>query len=285
MSPATAIATATRLVGTTHTEPGAYRNEDSVALNGYSGIVVDGASGVGDDGWNLPGSAAQWFSGCLAQILSVRLCDPWVPITDALAEASTQLRAEWTALSSSPAEAGPSGAVAGVRMRADDVELFTLGDCTTLVELVDGSVDLLHDLTVPRLDAAMVEEMVQAARRLGVRIPEARPAVKDRICRQRRTRNTPGGYWIADLTGAGSAHVLTARYPADRVRRIAIMSDGFAVARTWFPNAHDLLDQMEFDLAAVAGRIRAEYAADPDFERYHRAKMIDDMTALLVRVS
>lgn len=276
---------ATRLHGATHSEPGAQRNEDAVWLDEQVGIVVDGASGIGGDCWDHPGSAAQWFAQRLASALSCELAEPTTAITAALTSATATLRQEWAALSPTPVAAGPSGAVAGLRLFDDQLELFTLGDCTTLIELTDGSVEVLHDPTVPRLDATMVEEMVCAARHLGIRIPEARPAVKERIQRQRLARNTPGAYWIADLTGAGAPHALTMTLPQQIVRRVAIMSDGYAAAQTWLPCPSILLDAMEDDLAGVARRIRAEYAADPDFERYHRAKMIDDMTALLVRAA
>lgn len=266
-------------------EPGAARNEDAVHTGPSSIVVVDGASGLSGRsvmGWE---SDPQWFSHRLAPLVGGKIADQNASITAAVGASLEELRAEYAAalaaggLTPSAADY-PSASLAVVRATARQLEIFSLGDCTTLVDYTDGTVEAIHDGTVSALDAAVIARMVQLAAANGT-VREARELVGDQLRANRALMNRGGGYWITDLTAAGLDHATATVRRLEEVRDVAVMTDGFAAAHDVLHlvgGPSSFLEALRTEGAAALGRrIVDGLDGDPDFERYPRLKHRDDM--------
>lgn len=262
--------------------PGSLVNEDALAVSGSSLVMIDGASGLGAGrmtGWP---SDAHWFAHSLAPLLVERLADGR-PVAVVLAASLAELRAEYG--EGDDGGLGPSASVLVARITGAEVEVYSLGDCLALVGLTDGSVDAVRDGAVGELDAVVVERLQELRRGTALTPADARPLVQDLLVGNRRLRNTPEGYWIADLSGAGAPHALRRTYAASELLDVALMTDGFAAA---------------LDLAAVVATpetflqdlrlhgpgptmdaLVARLAADADCTRFPRLKPMDDSSVVV----
>lgn len=262
--------------------PGSPVNEDALAVSTSSLVMIDGASGLEAGRMTDWLSDAHWFAHALAPLLVERLADG-EPIAVVLAGCLAELRTAYG--EEDDGGLGPSASVLVARIAGDTVEVYSLGDCLALVGLADGTVDAVRDGTVGELDAAVVERLQEVRRGTALTPAEARPLVQDLLVGNRRLRNTPEGYWIADLSGAGTRHALIRTYAASDLLDVALMTDGFAAAL-------DLADVVRTPGTFLQGLrqdgpgptmdvLVARLGADADCTRYPRLKPMDDSSVVV----
>jgi hypothetical protein len=99
----------------------------------------------------------------------------------------------------------------------------------------------------------------------------------------RRTRNRPGGYWVAAADPQAASQAVTGTLPAKSLQRAVLLSDGasrlvdlFELA-TW-EELLALLDENGSD--ELLRQVRAAEATDPEGRRWPRTKRSDDATAV-----
>lgn len=93
-----------------------------------------------------------------------------------------------------PETEGVSAALAILREKGEQVEVFVLGDCAAGVRFRDGrGPELVSQEAVSRLDGAVVAEMCRLHRERGIDVIEARqlPEVREMLLRHRRMMNRP----------------------------------------------------------------------------------------------
>lgn len=264
---------------------GAGVNEDAVFLGVSSGVLADGATGLGEAsvaGW---GSAAAWFSHRLSRGVVGAIEGADLHPADALASAVASIREEYRGLGGDP-EDGPSGSICVFRIDGDSLDLCLLGDCTSVVVERSGTAHVLRDEAVPRMDGEVVAQMVRLAGERGVPVSEAAESVSHLLTANRARRNTPDGYWIADLSGAGVPHARSHRFAWSAVSHLLFVTDGLAAAvdplrliddypalasEVRAGRAHDLIQ-----------RIREREGGDADLTKYPRLKVSDDAGYLSV---
>jgi hypothetical protein len=141
---------------------------------------------------------------------------------------------------------------------------------------------LPSDHVLTRLDDEVVAKLRELATILNVPPRDARKLINDILVQNRRQANRVGGYWIADLAGAGLGHLELTTYPAQEVRRVLIMSDGFRIGvgrGRPFADWHDVLVAIEeIGLSNMLERIKAAMLADPDWVIYPRMSLCDDLS-------
>ena len=178
-------------------------------------------------------------------------------------------------------------AAVGVLLRwtGDDMEVCMLGDCTAAVVLRDGTVQVVHDATLDKLDRQNYERMYRYARDNGTTMAQARRALNDRFIENRLKMNEPGGYWAADVTCRGFGHELVRRFPLGEVAGAFMCSDGYAAA----VEMGVVHGAGELALAVLAGEgprigdeLRAAEREDEGLWRVHRSKVSDDATYVAV---
>lgn len=274
------------------TDRGNAANEDFVRSTERYGIVIDGATGLAGDALfpDRFATNAQWLSHTVGEGVCAAL-DAGAPVERALSEAVTAAREELEAALGRPLadvdpDSVPSATLALAVLTADTVELYGLADSPLVAVMRDGSVFVSTDEVLEGLDAEAVRASVERAAGRPLTGPQKRALVQDVIVAHRRLRNTEGGYWCLDPTGAGLAHLRRASFPLAEVAAVAGMSDGF-----WRVFGDFALADAARELPALTpgragellGRLRAEEAVDPDYTAHPRLKRSDDASLFCIR--
>ena len=104
----------------------------------------------------------------------------------------------------------------------------------------------------------------------------------------RRTRNRPGGYWVAAADPQAASQAVTGTLPSRSLRRAVLLSDGasrlvdlFELA-TW-EELVALLD--ESGPEELVRQVRAAEANDPKGRQWPRTKRSDDATVVYLVLS
>jgi hypothetical protein len=248
---------------------GAGPSQDRAVLLPTAAAVLDGASGDRDGGW---------YAEQLAAELRLRLLDP-LPLATVLSDAIAAVASAHRLV---PGRS-PSSTVTLLRWDADRVEGLVLGD-SPLVVVTDAGPEVVVD---ERLAAVAPRHRVAYHDRLaaGGGYDEAhRALLRDLVGEQRRHRNRPDGYWIAEAEPVAARQALTRSWPAAAVRTALLASDGVSrgVGRAvpdW-PAALDLVARS--GPQALLDAVRAPERADPDGRTWPRAKPYDDQTLVVV---
>ncbi len=155
----------------------------------------------------------------------------------------------------------PSATVAILRLTEDVLEYLVLGDTTILVDAGD-TIQVLSDA---RVDATARAERAEANRHpLGS--AEKQAALLRMKHAELAARNQPGGFWVAAADPTVVTHAITGKFPMDRVRRAAVLTDGAARIVTLFDllDWHSVLDVLNDEgPTELIHRVRAIEAADP----------------------
>ncbi|MBF8189499.1 protein phosphatase 2C domain-containing protein [Nonomuraea sp. K274] len=195
------------------TEAGSERpNEDLVIAGPSWAVVLDGATpaaGV-DSGCahDVP-----WLVGRLGGELAARLSrddrTPLAGVLEAAISATAAAHADTCDLANPDS---PSSTVALVRGARGRVEYLVLGDSPVVFALAGGGVEVVSD---DRLE----------------RLPGGRPYALELV---RRTRNTPGGFWVAAARPEAAGQAVCGAVEARRVRAVAPVTDGVARLVDWY---------------------------------------------------
>jgi serine/threonine protein phosphatase PrpC len=179
----------------------------------------------------------------------------------------------------------PTASFILLRLRANDIELASLGDCRIVYRDAAGATRSYGASGVTALDERLVEEVIRLQAD-GVTRDEIWSRVLPMTRRHRAMMNLPEGYWTLDLSERGLDHIEIARLPAKRGEPFLMLSDGFyRLVDAYRRHSYDtLLTAAETSgLAPLLDELRAIEAADTACRLYPRLKPRDDATAVLVR--
>jgi hypothetical protein len=250
--------------------------------------VLDGATGSPGDRWD-----GGWYAGELATALRPRLAGP---PDESLATILGAAITEVAGAHALPPGAGPSSTVALVRWPADDpthaadgpgrVEALVLGDTPVVVFPRQGPPDVLDD---DRLATTTVAERTAYRAHLaagGGYTGDHRVNLDRLVAAQRRCRNRPGGYWIAEADPAAAHHAVHRSWPLAALAAVLVATDGVAngVLRYGVPPSWtDALARARAEgPAALIETVHVAEAGDPDGSRWPRSKAHDDKSVVLL---
>jgi hypothetical protein len=170
-----------------------------------------------------------------------------------------------------------------VQQTEAQLELFNMGDLTTLVRFRDGSVQRFGESAVRELDRRALAEM-RRHQQAGV-APHAERYRRawSLIAAHREQRNRLAGYDVLDLDAGGADRFEHHRFDAGGVRDVLMLSDGFYRLVDTFERYTDstLLQALERrGLAALLGELRELERGDLECIEHLRFKTHDDATAL-----
>lgn len=271
------------------TKAGLAHNEDAVFANQSLLIVMDGASSLGGFHLTPAPTDACWLAGETVAMLAEKLALPSVSIPEALTQTAAELRAKLLAFGyPEDPYTFPSGSVMLARDLGDQVELFSLGDCTALVCYADGRPALcFHDDAVTRLDAAVLAQAGKLAREAGMDVADVLPRLHPMLVENRLKRNRENGYWIFEPAGLGVPHGQRLLLPKENMHSLALMSDGFydMVEMDGGPSHQQMLNLLETTPAdALIERLYAALEKDPRLNAFPRFKIKDDATVAFARL-
>ena len=264
--------------------------EDAVGWGRSYLFALDGASGLTGTHLMDAGTDAAWFASGVRDGLCKALdSGDGRPTAEILLEITQTLRCTYEARAAAisaeiPSDA-PSAGIALFREFADGtVEFFGLGDCVGVVRTRAGRLLWSCDTALPALDSGVVARMTALHRTRGCTVLQAREQCGQLLLHNRTLRNTPGGYWILDPSGAGIPHARVLHWRPGEVASLSAFSDGFAQLAGLFhlyPDYGRLHCRMEqVPLQALMEELYAAQEADPDADRFPRLKFRDDACAL-----
>jgi len=170
---------------------------------------------------------------------------------------------------------------------ASELQLFNMGDLTTLVRSPSGAIQRFGESAVRELDRRALDEL-RRYHEAGVEPhAERRARVGPTILLHRAQRNQLPGYDVLDLEAGGADRFEHLTLPARDVRDLLMMSDGFyRLVDTFERYTDDSLFQAveQRGLAALLHELRDLEQADPECTRHWRFKRHDDATALWLAV-
>ncbi|WP_236789856.1 hypothetical protein [Amycolatopsis sp. GM8] len=229
--------------------------EDHVIVLDNAVVLLDGATAPRPD---LP--AGGWYAGLLAAALAdVLRAKPDEELRALLSVAI----AEVAQAHGLRAGASPSSTVAILRWGNDFVDGLVLAD-SPIVAFGPGGADPLTDDRLARLRLAGYLNTTADVQAL---------------------RNKPDGFWVAEADPDAAAHALCRSWPRDGVDAVLLASDGVSVAVDdygIFDWPHVLTTARDHGLLSVLEAVRTAESADPDGERWPRAKRHDDQALVLV---
>lgn len=251
-------------------------SQDRVVVLRDAVAVLDGASAP--DPSDRDGG---WYAEQLAGELAARLPDRSLDLVTILADAIAAVASAHRLVPGS----APSSTVTLLRWDADRIDGLVLGDSPLVVFHTDGGCE---ELTDDRLDAVAPHQRVAYHDRLaagGGYDDVHRRLLRELVGEQRRHRNRPGGYWIAEADTTAARQALTRSWPAAGVSAALLASDGVSpalelgVLADW-PAALELARSA--GPRAVLDAVWAAEEEDPDGKRWPRSKRHDDQALVVV---
>ncbi len=262
-------------------------NEDAYAHAASAAVVLDGATGLGEQ--LLPGpSDAAWIATFGARRLMAHVKDGDPP-EQALAHALADAEQSFLGLRRRPPREKyetPFAAMMFAVESAGALEALWFGDCGLIVKRPDQPAEFVGDGFEKRAAEAQSAASLAARTGMSSSIGVNRPHILPTLRAARNRINGPGGWAFGpDLRAAKNVSRQTVTTPPGSVLMLA--SDGFlALGGDYGRYSVDgmLETALQNGLEALAKELRAIESDDPEGRRYPRFKQSDDATAILLKV-
>ncbi|UGQ10024.1 protein phosphatase 2C domain-containing protein [Yinghuangia sp. ASG 101] len=231
-------------------------NDDFVIAGERFVVVLDGATQLSESGCihNVP-----WLVKRLGtQLATALVTEPDASLTSILAGAIERVCAMHAGTCDLSNPSSPSSTVALLRHGADTVDYLILCDSPVAIETTDGKVQAITDDATAYLPGYTQDDL-------------------------RRTRNQPGGFWVASTKPEAAEHAVVGSLNASEVHRVALMTDGMSrLVERYEWSWSRLMDVAESEGPAAAVRAvrEAEHATAPGT---FRGKQYDDATIAVCR--
>jgi hypothetical protein len=262
-------------------------NEDAFASADNAAVVMDGATGLGEN--LMPGkSDAAWLSAFGARRLMAYLRDN-APAQDAVTAALFDAQTSFEALRRRPPSATwetPFASMMLVVEAEQGVEALWFGDCAALVKRPDAPVDVVGDALEKRRNesqrVAKLAEKHGLSPAAGINRPEYLEAL-----RKARNHVNSGSHWSFGPDVRAADHIARRTIEAPKGTVFLLCSDGFlALASDYGAYTADALlaAVLAKGLKALGEELRAIEADDPEGRKFPRFKKSDDATALVLKI-
>ena len=270
------------------TKPGENFNEDTIFYNEKLLIVMDAATNLSKIRFTSEESDGCWLSKNTVSLLSEFLNDSTESIPHALERVSKILKDEINSLGCNNEELYPSGSIVIARIVNDTVEIFSIGDCSALIEFSNSCKKMLiRDDNISKMDNAALNQLKEWREQSGKPIIELTPQIREMLIKNRNKRNKENGYWIFDPTGIAIKYATTLKFNCSEIKSIALMSDGF-YSISMFENFSDNSKIISALKSNPAGKmiddIFEELNKDVQLNKYPRFKIKDDASVVFAKI-
>jgi hypothetical protein len=264
-------------------------NEDAFGVDKTAAVVMDGATGLGDN--LMPGpSDAAWLATFGARRLLAHLREGEAPKA-AVHAAMRDAEQSYKALRKRPPIENyelPHASMMLACATPSGIGALWFGDCAALIGRPDGSVEIVGDALEKRaLEATRVAALAQKhglSPAAGVNRPEYLAALR----KARNYANTAKGFWSFAPEVHAAEHVESVHVDAAAGSVVLLCSDGFLALASDYKSysAAGLIEAAQTKgLAALVEELRGIEANDADGVKFPRFKTSDDATALLLKLT
>lgn len=248
-------------------------NQDRIFLLPDAVILLDGASAWPPQPEERDGG---WYANELGLTISAELSQRPEQDLAAALEASIGLISRCNDLV--PGHS-PSSTVAMARWSEESVDVLVLGDSPVVLFPDDGAPYVVADERQSRV-ALDQHAVYRAHLESGAGFDDLlRGLLADLQVEQRRWRNSPSGFWIAEADPAAAREAVVATLPTTDVSAL-LMSDGVSVGVTEYGTPASWVDAREIVVrrgpAALLDLVHSLEAGDPEGRRWPRPKRHDD---------
>lgn len=260
-------------------------NEDAFAARTRAAIVLDGATGLGEQ--LLPGpSDAAWLSRFGANRIMSYVGDG-ARARDAITAALFDAHISFEHLRKRAPKENYEMPFASLMLAVEDdtaIEFAWYGDCAAIVGRAGGEVRLIGEALAKRARESARAKSLAESKGEAVAGAGLREAFLPALRAARNLVNTERGGYLFGPDVIAADHVATERVGG--VHDILLTSDGFLALASDYGRytAETLLaSAKQKGLEALATELRDIEANDPDGKQFPRFKKSDDATAVLLR--
>ena len=266
-------------------------NEDRAGVSGPLAWVIDGATDVITEPLTGHHSDAAWFAESMHELMTSL---PWhtpaslQDLPELIAGELAQRFAIDAKRKPSGRDEHPSASAIVVRLREGGLEYVSVGDCTLIIEN-DGQRTFVGVDDEDAGDRWVVDALRgQSADGKPPAQPLTRADLWPRLRQQRATMNTAEGYGVFSITMPPPSMIRHGIIDVKPRTRVFLATDGVMrlvdVFRTH--TAESLFEAAwTVGLAPLFDELRALERADQDCTRHPRAKVSDDASAVLLRIT
>jgi hypothetical protein len=268
-------------------DPDAAANADWFWVSARTAVLLDGAAPRGRERVSAAPNDTVWL---VRRFVEEFVAAGAGPVRERVERARAALKRDYDDLCAGAGvipDEPPFACLAIADSNEGQLDLFNMGDLTTLVRLKDGSVHRFGESTVRELDGRALAEM-RSYLQAGVEPhAERRARIWPMIKAHREQRNELPGYDVLDLGAGGADRLEHRRFDASPVRDLLMLSDGFyrlvdTLERYTDATLFQAVDQ--HGLAALLVELRAVERSDAECTQHIRFKTHDDATALWLAV-
>jgi serine/threonine protein phosphatase PrpC len=263
-------------------------NEDFLAQGPHAGLVMDGATPLGDG--LMPGpSDAAWIAQFGARRLMAHLTEE-KSARKALRDALADAQKSFEALRRHPPEEKWQTPCASMMLAVPgegEVEFLWFGDCAALVKQGDTAVTVVGETFDKRAAEAERARAIGKEKNLSPAAGLSRPEFIGTL-RAARNRINSGTYWLFSPDARAAAHVSRRAIKVAPGAMLLLATDGFlALASDYGAYSADglMAAALSKGLAGLGEELRSIEAGDVGGDKFPRFKKSDDATAVLLKIS
>jgi serine/threonine protein phosphatase PrpC len=264
-------------------------NEDCISFGSTFGLVLDGATGLRKKIIPDSESDAKWFvenmKNCIVSNIDRNISLLEI-IEQGIGEMKYKLRSYELGIIEEVDK--PSASIAMIRQNKDELEIFSLGDCTILIITVDEKIIRIYDDSVSKLDNEIITKMIQLSKEESISIERTRSLVENDLIKNRYKKNTENGYWILGFDEEALKNSYYKKWNLENIKSVCLFSDGFADFYENMGLADDYIDFYKIlsktDVNEIYFRLRREQEEDCDCNEHPRLKKMDDASILILDI-
>lgn len=268
-------------------EAGNIINEDMISYNDHFAMVLDGSTGLRKKELASGENIARWYVEQFRKQITIHIEDSLsLPEIVGLCIEEINLLFEQICPGVIDKVDEPSASITMIRERDGKLEVFSLGDCTTILTHKDQSITYIYDERVAKLDNDVIEKMIDISKEKHITILQTRDAVQEQLIVNRCKKNEENGYWILGLEKEAVQHAYYQVFDLESICYIYMLSDGIAEYYEEMDLAADykeFIKQLQKEGAQILyKRLRKQQEEDSQCNLYPRIKPKDDASLLVL---
>lgn len=255
-------------------------NEDVASVNEKLGlaIVLDGATPLSENIVlkSMGHNEVNKFIYTLTKFITSEVRNnPQQSLSKSVLNAGRLLEEKALLLGLPVGDSSPSAAMAVVRMQKNKTEICVIGDCTVVAQ-IGNQYTAYTSNDIRKLDREALA-VLKLKLNAGMSYVVAKQQISNFLKKNRKRKNRPDGYYIADMSITGYKKVKS--YTLHHVDALFLCTDGYEEAVAW-GICHDIKELARQTISGngqnILAALRKEQEDDPEIRKVVRFKPSDD---------